>query len=86
MRYLLGGLAGWPDGESSGLLSQVPLEVHQFLAETETQMPALQRKSESAKLRMNATETSGVTLVLIINLAYNVDINQISLIIILIVI
>ena len=71
MRYLLGGLAGWPDGESSGLLSQVPLEVHQFLAETETQMPALQRKSKSAKLRMNAPETSGVTLVYLIKIGKN---------------
>lgn len=58
MRYLLGGLAGWPDGESPGMFSQVPLKVHQFLAETETQVPALQRKNKSAKLRMNVAEAS----------------------------
>jgi hypothetical protein len=50
MRYLLGRPAGWPNGESLGLLAQVPFKVHQFLVEAEAEMSSLQREDKLAKL------------------------------------
>jgi hypothetical protein len=53
MRYMLGRPAEWANGESLGLLAQVPFKVHQLLAQAEAEMPSVQGEDRTKPIFMS---------------------------------